>query len=36
MSKHFTFKEYQKAYEYIDANREATMKVFIDVDSDKT
>ena len=36
MSKHFAFKEYQKAYEYIDANREATMKVFIDVDSDKT
>ena len=34
MSKHFTFKEYQKAYEYIDANREATMKVFIDVDTD--
>ena len=34
MSKHFTFKEYQKAYEYIDANREMTMKVFIDVDTD--
>ncbi len=32
MSKHFPFKEYLAAYEYIDANRETTMKVFVDVD----
>ena len=32
MSKHFDFKDYQQAYEYIDANREKTMKVLIDVD----
>ena len=32
MSKHFAFADYQAAYEYIDANREATMKVLIDVD----
>ena len=31
MSRHFAFGDYQKAYEYIDANREATMKVLIDV-----
>lgn len=31
-SAHFAFKDYQKAYEYIDANREMTMKVLIDVD----
>ena len=30
-SAHFAFKDYQKAYEYIDANREMTMKVLIDV-----
>lgn len=29
---HFAFRDYQKAYEYIDGNREATMKVLIDVD----
>jgi L-iditol 2-dehydrogenase len=29
----FDFKDYQKAYEYIDNNRETTMKVLIDVDS---
>ena len=33
MSRHFAFEEYQKAYEYIDANRETTMKVIIDVDA---
>ncbi len=33
ISKHFAFKEYQQAYEYIDANRETTMKVLIDVDA---
>lgn len=32
MSKHFAFRDYQAAYEYIDHNREATMKVLIDVD----
>lgn len=31
-SAHFAFKDYQKAYEYIDANREMTMKVLINVD----
>ncbi len=31
MSNHFAFKDYLKAYEYIDANREKTMKVLIDV-----
>ena len=32
MSKHFAFRDYLSAYEYIDNNREATMKVLIDVD----
>ncbi len=32
MSKHFAFRDFKKAYEYIDANREGTMKVFIDID----
>lgn len=32
MSKHFAFKDFQQAYEYIDNNRETTMKVLIDVD----
>ena len=31
MTKHFAFADYGKAYEYIDANRETTMKVLIDV-----
>lgn len=31
ISKHFNFTDYQKAYEYIDENRETTMKVIIDV-----
>ena len=31
MSKTFAFRDYQKAYDYIDANREETMKVLIDV-----
>lgn len=35
MSKHFAFRDYLKAYEYIDANRETTMKVLIDVDPSK-
>ena len=32
MSKHFAFKDYKAAYEYIDNNIEKTMKVLIDVD----
>ncbi len=35
MSKHFAFRDYLKAYEYIDANRESTMKVLIDVTDEK-
>lgn len=31
MSRHFPFKDYLKAYRYIDENRETTMKVLIDV-----
>lgn len=34
MSSHFAFKDFKKAYEYIDANRESTMKVIIDVDTE--
>lgn len=30
-TKHFAFAEYQQAYDYIDANREATMKVLMDL-----
>ena len=33
MSKHFPFKRYLDAYKYIEANREKTMKVLIDVDA---
>ena len=32
MSKHFAFRDYPEAYRYIDANRETTMKILIDVD----
>ncbi len=32
MSSHFSFEDYLQAYQYIDANRETTMKVLIDVD----
>ena len=32
MSRHFPFRRYLEAYQYIDANREQTMKVLIDVD----
>lgn len=32
MTKHFAFRDYLAAYQYIDANRETTMKVLIDVD----
>ncbi len=31
ISKHFAFRDYLAAYQYIDANRETTMKVIIDV-----
>lgn len=31
ISNHFAFRDYKKAYEYIDANRETTMKVIINV-----
>ncbi len=31
ISKRFAFRDYLKAYQYIDANRETTMKVLIDV-----
>ncbi len=31
ISKHFAFKDYKAAYEYIDTNRETTMKVIINV-----
>lgn len=31
MTQHFAFRDYQKAYQAIDANREKTMKVLIDV-----
>ena len=31
-TKHFPFKEFLQAYEYIDNNRETTMKVIVDVD----
>ena len=31
ISSHFAFRDYKKAYEYIDANRETTMKVIINV-----
>jgi len=30
----FPFSEYQQAYEFIDANRETSMKVLIDVQDD--
>ncbi len=31
-SAHLALQDYQQAYEYIDNNRESTMKVLIDVD----
>lgn len=31
MSKHFAFRDFLSAYQYIDANRETTMKVLIDI-----
>ena len=34
-SMHFPFEEYLKAYQYIEANRETTMKVLIDVDTEE-
>mgnify|MGYP003762212527 CR=1 FL=1 len=35
MSKHFAFRDWEKAYEYIDNNYETTMKVLIDVNNDE-
>lgn len=35
MSKHFAFENYLEAYQYIDTNKEKTMKVLIDVDSEE-
>ena len=32
MTNHFAFRDYQKAYQFIDENKEKTMKVLIDVD----
>ena len=32
VSRHFAFTDYLEAYRYIDAHREQTMKVLIDVD----
>ena len=32
MTKHFAFRDYLDAYQYIDSNRETTMKVLIDID----
>ena len=31
VSRHFAFRDYLKAYQYIDDNRETTMKVIINV-----
>lgn len=31
MSRHFPFRDFLKAYQYIDANREKTMKVIVDI-----
>ena len=31
MSKHFPFRKYLEAYQYIDANRETSMKILIDI-----
>ena len=33
MSKTFAFRDYLKAYQYIDSNRETSMKILIDVQS---
>ena len=34
MTKHFSFTKYPDAYKYIDENRETTMKVIVDVDTE--
>ena len=31
MSRHFAFRDFQKAYEFIDTHRESTMKVIVDI-----
>ena len=33
MTKHFRFKEYQKAYEFLEHEKDKAMKVFIDIDT---
>ena len=35
MSRHFAFKDYLAAYQYIDDNRETTMKVLIDINAEE-
>lgn len=35
MSRHFAFADYAQAYQFIDANRETSMKILIDVDTDE-
>ncbi len=35
MTRHFAFKDYLKAYQYIDENREQCMKILIDVDDSR-
>lgn len=35
VSKHFSFKDYQRAYRYIDENKEYVMKVIVDVTDEK-
>lgn len=32
---HFAFADWQKAYEYIDANRETSMKILVDIDTEE-
>ena len=34
MTKHFDMEHYLDAYKYIDANREKTMKVIVDIDAE--
>lgn len=35
MTRHFAFRDYLEAYQYIDANRESTMKVLMDVSEEE-
>lgn len=36
ISRHFAFRDYAEAYRYIDANRETSMKIIVDVDNTDT